>query len=167
MEPGMHDLVIRDAKLCDGSGAPIVEGDLAISNGKIAEVGEVAERGHEELDAGGLVLAPGIIDPHTHYDAQITWDPSARPSVGLGVTTVIMGNCGFTIVPCRPDDRDLVLRNLTQVEGMSLDALRQGTQWRFETLPEYLSFLETRGVVPNVAVYSGHSAVRTYVMRED
>ncbi|MGE0270097.1 MAG: amidohydrolase family protein [Alphaproteobacteria bacterium] len=140
---------------------------MATSGGRIVEVGQVTAGGKKEFDAKGLVLAPGIIDPHTHFDAQITWDPTAQPSVGLGVTTVVMGNCGFTIVPCREKDRDLILRNLTQVEGMSLDALRQGTRWEFETLADYLGFLERRGVVPNIAVYSGHSAIRTYVMGAD
>jgi N-acyl-D-aspartate/D-glutamate deacylase len=87
---------------------------------------------------------PGIIDTHTHYDAQITWDPFASPSPSLGVTTVVMGNCGFTIAPCRPADRDLVMRNLTHVEGMSLDALRTGTDWDFESFPEYLDMLERK-----------------------
>jgi N-acyl-D-amino-acid deacylase len=163
----VHDLVIRDAQICDGSGKAIFSGEVAVAGGKIVEVGKISGRGKEEVDARGLMLAPGIIDPHTHFDAQITWDPTAQPSVGLGVTTVVMGNCGFTIVPCREKDRDLVLRNLTQVEGMSIDALRQGTRWEFETLPQYLSFLEKRGVVPNVGIYSGHSAIRTYVMGAD
>ena len=96
--------------------------------------------GRQRIDADGLALMPGIIDNHTHYDAQITWDPFASPSPALGVTTVVMGNCGFTIAPCRPDDRDLVMRNLTHVEGMSLDALRSGIQWEFETFPAVSRF---------------------------
>jgi N-acyl-D-aspartate/D-glutamate deacylase len=119
------------------------------------------------LDAAGLVLAPGIIDIHTHYDAQLTWDPFATPFPALGVTTVVIGNCGFTIAPCRPAHRDLIIRNLTHVEGMSLEALRAGIRWDFETYPEYLSALERGGVVPNVASFVGHSSVRTYVLGED
>ena len=163
----MYDVVIRNARICDGRGTAIFDGAVGIRDGRIAEVGGEVAAGSEEIDGGGLVLAPGIIDSHTHYDAQITWDAYATPSVSLGVTTVIMGNCGFTIAPCRPTDRDLTLRNLTQVEGMSLEALRAGTKWGFETFPEYLDMLERIGTVPNVAAYCGHSSMRTYVMRED
>ena len=109
---------------------------------------------------------PGIVDNHTHYDAQITWDPSLSPSPALGVTTAVIGNCGFTIAPCRPADRELVMRNLTQVEGMSLEALRSGIRWDFESVPQYLEMLERRGAAPNVAAFVGHSSVRTYVMGE-
>ena len=112
-------------------------------------------------------MAPGIIDLHTHYDAQLTWDTSASPSTGLGVTTALIGNCGFTIAPCRPEHRDLTLRNLTHVEGMSLDALRIGVDWSFESYPEYLALLEKRGMVPNVASYCGHSSLRTWVLGEE
>jgi N-acyl-D-aspartate/D-glutamate deacylase len=107
---------------------------------------------------------PGIIDNHTHYDAQITWDPWASPSPTLGVTTAIIGNCGFTIAPCRPRDRDLVMRNLTQVEGMSLDVLRAGIRWDFESVPQYLDMLERNGAALNLAAFAGHSSIRTYVM---
>ena len=110
---------------------------------------------------------PGIIDSHTHFDAQITWDPYVRPSPALGVTTAVIGNCGFTIAPCRPADRELTMRNLTQVEGMSLDVLRQGIRWEFESFPQYLDMLEKNGVGPNVACFAGHSAIRTFVMGAD
>jgi N-acyl-D-aspartate/D-glutamate deacylase len=121
----------------------------------------------EVLDAGGLALMPGIIDNHTHYDAQITWDPGVSPSPELGVTTAVIGNCGFTIAPCRSGDRELVMRNLTQVEGMSLEVLRQGIRWDFETVPEYLDMLERQGSAVNIAVFAGHSALRTFVMGAD
>ncbi len=160
----MHDLVIRNATLIDGLGNPARHGDLAVRAGRIREIGDDVGPGQIEHDAGGYVLAPGIIDLHTHYDAQLTWDPLARPSVGLGVTTVVIGNCGFTIAPCRERDRDLTLRNLTHVEGMSLEALRTGVDWGFESYPEYLDMLETKGTVPNVASFVGHSSVRTYVL---
>jgi N-acyl-D-aspartate/D-glutamate deacylase len=107
---------------------------------------------------------PGIIDNHTHYDAQITWDPQLSPSPSLGVTTAVIGNCGFTIAPCRAADRELVMRNLTQVEGMSLEVLRGGIRWEFESVPQYLDMLERRGAAINVAAFVGHSAARTYVM---
>jgi N-acyl-D-aspartate/D-glutamate deacylase len=162
----MHDLLIKNATIYDGLGGAPVQGNLAVSDGRIAAVGKDAGAAGEVVNADGLALMPGIIDTHTHFDAQITWDPLASPSPGLGVTTVIMGNCGFTIAPCRPPDRDLTMRNLTHVEGMSLDALRSGIDWNFETFPEYLDGLERRGVGPNVACFAGHSSIRTFVMRE-
>jgi N-acyl-D-aspartate/D-glutamate deacylase len=162
----MHDLVIRNALLLDGLGSAPAHGDLAVKDGRIAEIGESLS-GKEVLDAAGLALMPGIIDNHTHYDAQITWDPLVSPSPALGVTTAIIGNCGFTIAPCRPADRELVMKNLTQVEGMSLDVLRQGIRWEFETIPQYFDMLERRGTAINIAGFVGHSSLRTYVMGED
>ena len=163
----MHDLVIHNARIIDGLGNPSQHGAIAVNGGRISEVGDDVGRGREIVDADGLVLAPGIVDIHTHYDAQLTWDPWATPSVGLGVTTVVIGNCGFTIAPCREQDRDRTLRNLTHVEGMSLDALRQGVDWSFESYPEYLRLLEAKGSVPNVASFVGHSSVRTYVLGDE
>jgi N-acyl-D-amino-acid deacylase len=163
----MHDLVIRNARVCDGLGNPIREGAVAVQGGRIAAVGADVGAARETVDAEGLTLAPGIIDLHTHFDAQLTWDPFATPAVGLGVTTVVIGNCGFTIAPCRPADRDRTLRNLTHVEGMSLEALRAGVDWSFETYPQYLDALERKGSVPNVASFVGHSSVRTWVLGED
>jgi N-acyl-D-aspartate/D-glutamate deacylase len=163
----LHDLVIDNAVLLDGLGGPAREGGVAVRDGRLAAVGGGLGVARERVDAGGLALAPGIVDIHTHYDAQLTWDPFATPSTALGVTTVVIGNCGFTIAPCRPADRDLTLRNLTHVEGMALDALRAGVRWEFESYPEYLDALERRGVVPNVASFVGHSSVRTYVLGAD
>jgi len=163
----MHDLVIRNALLLDGLGGAPFRGDLGISGGRILEIGKAKENYRETVDAGGLALMPGIIDNHTHYDAQLTWDPLASPSPALGVTTAIIGNCGFTIAPCRPADRELIMRNLTQVEGMALEVLRAGTRWGFETVPEFFDMLERQGVALNVAGFVGHSSVRTYVMGED
>ena len=161
----MHDLVIRNATVIDGLGSPRREGEsLAVREGRIVAMGPDVGRGGEEIDADGRVLCPGIVDLHTHFDAQLTWDSYATPSVGLGVTTVVAGNCGFTIAPCRAADRDLTLRNLTHVEGMSIDALREGVDWDFETYPEYLEMLGRKGTVPNVACFVGHSSVRTYVL---
>ncbi|MET0917985.1 MAG: amidohydrolase family protein [Burkholderiales bacterium] len=163
----MHDLVIDNALLIDGSGAPARRGGLGVKDGRIAAIGEQVGGGRERVDAQGLALAPGIVDLHTHFDAQLIWDPFASPSVALGVTSMVIGNCGFTIAPCRAPDRDLTLRNLTHVEGMPLDALRAGVEWEFESYPDYLRMLERRGIVPNVASFIGHSSVRTYVLRED
>jgi N-acyl-D-aspartate/D-glutamate deacylase len=163
----MHDFAIRNASICDGSGAPAYVGELAVTDGRISEVGPKVGPARENVDAGGQTLSPGIIDNHTHYDAQITWDPYASPTLGLGVTTLIMGNCGFTIAPCRPADREQTLKNLTQVEGMSLDALLEGTRSDYESFADYVDMVSSLGVVPNVAVYCGHSSVRTWVMGED
>ena len=120
----MLDLIFRGAQIVDGTGAPAATADLGVAAGRIAAIGRLAEPARETVAADGLVLAPGIVDVHTHYDAQLTWDAYADPSPALGVTSVVIGNCGFTIAPCRPADRELIMRNLTQVEGMSLDALR-------------------------------------------
>ncbi len=163
----MHDLVIENATLVDGLGNPAVAGALAVKDGRIAALGEDLGEGAERLDAEGLTLAPGIVDLHTHFDAQLTWDPFATPSNALGVTTVVIGNCGFTIAPCKAEHRDLTLRNLTHVEGMSLEAMRAGVDWDFETFPEYLALLERKGTVPNVVCFFGHSSLRTYVMGAD
>ena len=162
----MPDLLIRNATLFDGRGAAPTIGDLAVSQGRIVAMGRVDAQARTTIDAQGLALMPGIIDNHTHYDAQITWDPAATPSPALGVTTAVIGNCGFTIAPCRPADRERIMRNLTQVEGMSLDVLRQGIRWEFETIPEYLDQLEHQGAVPNIAAFAGHSSIRTWVMGE-
>jgi N-acyl-D-amino-acid deacylase len=107
-----HDLVIRGGFIIDGTGAPGRTGDLAVSGGRIEEVGTVSGRGTREVDAGGLVVAPGFIDPHTHYDAQLTWDPAASCTSWHGVTTIVTGNCGFTLAPCRPEDRLTLMRML-------------------------------------------------------
>ena len=162
----MFDLVIRDALLVDGLGAEPARGDLAVLDGKIVQAGGVAGKAKSTVDAGGLALMPGIIDNHTHYDAQLTWDPGVSPSPELGVTTAVIGNCGFTIAPCRAADRERVMKNLTQVEGMSLEVLRQGIRWEFESIPGYLDMLERQGAAVNIAAFAGHSALRTYVMGE-
>ncbi len=160
----MFDLVIKDAEIFDGSGAQAVRGDVGVTGGKIAAIGPKLGAAKQTMNADGRALAPGIIDGHTHYDAQITWDPFVDPSPALGVTTTVLGNCGFTIAPCKPADRDITMRHLTHVEGMSLEALRSGINWGFESFPQYLDMLEKQGVGPNVACFSGHSSVRTWVM---
>src|SRR2546421_10025917 len=153
----MLDLLIRNALVFDGSGAEPSVKDVAIQEGTIRATGNrLPESAAQVVDADGLALMPGIIDSHTHFDAQLTWDPYVRPSPALGVTTAVIGNCGFTIAPCRPGDRDLTMRNLTQVEGMSLDVLRQGIAWEFETFPEYMAQLRRKGSAVNIAAYIGH-----------
>src|SRR5258706_15024347 len=149
----MHDLIIENATIYDGLGSAPQRGSVALANGRIAEVGKVEGEARERFNADGLALMPGIIDTHTHYDAQITWDPFANPSPALGVTTVVMGNCGFTIAPCRPADRDLTMRNLTHVEGMSLEALRAGIDWGFESFPDSSGWSERRAAEPTSACW--------------
>jgi len=162
------DTLIRQALLFDGSGNDPMICDIAIANGKIAAIGPSLNlTAANEIDAKGLALMPGIIDSHTHFDAQITWDNYVRPSPAMGVTTAIIGNCGFTIAPCRPQDRELTMRNLTQVEGMSLEVLQQGITWDFETFPEYLAMLKKKRCAINIAAYVGHSSIRTWVMGND
>jgi N-acyl-D-amino-acid deacylase len=166
-EKPMHDLVIRGATVVDGLGHDPIRADVAVKAGRIAAIGEIGKDASEMVDAGGLALIPGIIDLHTHYDAQVTWDPTLSPSPSLGVTTAIMGNCGFGIVPSPPRLHDLIMRNLAVVEGMDLDALRAGIDWRFQSFAEYMTMLRGRGAYMNLGVLVGHSAVRTAVMGED
>ena len=163
----MYDLVIRGATIVDGLGHEPRQADVAVENGRIADIGEVGRQAERVVDAGGLTLMPGIIDIHTHYDAQVTWDATLSPSPSLGVTTAVMGNCGFGIVPSPPDLRDLIMRNLAVVEGMDLDALRAGINWEFQSFAEYLAAVRRRAPYANLAVFVGHSAVRTAVMGED
>ena len=163
----MHDLLIRGATVVDGLGHDPISADVAVENGKIAAIGEIKGEARETVDAGGLTLMPGIIDIHTHYDAQVTWDRTLSPSPSLGVTTAVIGNCGFGIVPSPPPLRDLIMRNLAVVEGMDLDALRQGIDWQFQSFAEYQAMVRQRGPYMNLAVLVGHSAVRTAVMGEE
>ena len=163
----MYDLAIRGATVVDGLGNAPVAADVAVKDGRIAAVGRLAESAAETVEADGLTLAPGIVDLHTHYDAQITWDRTLSPSPSLGVTTAVMGNCGFGIVPSPPQARELIIRNLSVVEGMDLDALRTGIRWEFEGFGEYLDALRRHGPYLNVAVLAGHSVIRTTVMGEE
>ena len=161
----MDDLLIRQAQVFDGTGSEPFVADVAVKDGRLRAVAEqLKTEARQVIDAKGLALMPGIIDSHTHFDAQITWDPWVRPSPALGVTTTVIGNCGFTIAPCKPADRETTMRNLTQVEGMSLEVLRQGIEWSFETFPQYMDQLRRKGTAVNVAAYVGHSSVRTWVM---
>ena len=164
----MDDLLIKGALVYDGTGAEPAIKDVAVSAGKISGIAKnIPENARQIIDGTGLALMPGIIDSHTHFDAQITWDATLKPSPALGVTTAVIGNCGFTIAPCKPADRDITMRNLTQVEGMSLEVLKSGIDWGFETFAEYLGLLRSKGCVVNTAAYIGHSSVRTWVMGAD
>lgn len=159
----MNDLLIRGATVYDGTGKPGCVTDVAVKDGRIAAPGPA----RKTLDAGGLALMPGIVDVHTHYDAQVTWDPKLSPSPALGVTTAILGNCGFGIAPCPRELRETLLKNLSVVEGMDVDALLAGTRWNFETFPQYLDALERIHPYANVGVLAGHSTIRSSVMGEE
>jgi N-acyl-D-aspartate/D-glutamate deacylase len=164
----MADIVIRGGTVVDGTGAPGRRADVAIDGDTIVEVGPSVERGAREIDASGQVVAPGFIDIHSHYDAQVFWDPALTPSSYHGVTTVVAGNCGFSIAPVREPDRELLVKTLMHVEDMSPDTLFAGVPWdSFETFPQYLDAIEARGTVLNYACYVGHTAVRMYVMGPD
>jgi N-acyl-D-aspartate/D-glutamate deacylase len=156
-------MVIRGGTVVDGSGAPGRVADVAISDGVISEIGSNL-RGARELDASGCAVAPGFIDVHTHYDAQVLWDPALRPSSYHGVTTVIAGNCGFSIAPTRHEHHDVIVRTLENVEDMNPATLSAGVAWEFETFPEYLECVRRRGTALNFTAYVGHSALRLYVL---
>ena len=162
----MLDYAIRNGLVVDGTGAPGVRADVGIKDGMIVSVGTVSDAATTELDADGLVVAPGIIDPHTHYDAQLFWDPTASPSNLHGVTTVIAGNCGFTLAPIKAEDHDYIRRMMAKVEGMPLVALENGIDWDWTTFGEYLARLEGNLGV-NAGFLVGHCAVRRWVMGAD
>jgi N-acyl-D-aspartate/D-glutamate deacylase len=162
----MVDYVIRGATVVDGTGAPARRADVAVDGGMIVGVGDVEEQGRTELDAGGLVVTPGFVDPHTHYDAQLFWDPTASPSNLHGVTTVVGGNCGFTLAPIKGEDADYIRRMMAKVEGMPLAALENGVKWDWSSFGDYLDRLDGRLGV-NATFLVGHCALRRFVMGEE
>lgn len=164
----MYDLKIEGGTLIDGSGAARFAGDVGIRDGKVVAMGVAPETARRTIDARGKIVCPGFVDIHTHYDAQVLWDPLMTVSPWHGVTTAVMGSCGFGIAPTRPSQRGLILRTLERVEAMSLAALEAGIgpDWPFETFPQYLDAIEARGTAINTAVMIGHTPTRLYVMGE-
>jgi N-acyl-D-aspartate/D-glutamate deacylase len=160
------DLVIRGGTVVDGTGTPGRQADVAVTDGVISEIGDGLQA-DRELDASGQIVSPGFIDIHSHYDAQVFWDPALTPSSFHGVTSVVAGNCGFSIAPCRPEHRALLARTLQHVEDMNLATLEAGIPWDFETFPQYLDSVTRHGVGLNYGVYVGHTAVRLFVMGEE
>ncbi|MBT7333068.1 MAG: amidohydrolase family protein [Gammaproteobacteria bacterium] len=162
----MYDLLIRNGTIVDGSGGARYPADLAIQDGKIAAIGRINEKSRQTIDAEGHVVSPGFVDGHTHMDAQVFWDPLGACSCYHGVTSVVMGNCGFTLAPCKQEDADLVFRNLERAEDLSRDAMLAGIDWSWETFPQFLDAVDGLPKGINYAGYIGHSAVRTYAMGE-
>src|SRR5204863_2461140 len=161
------DLVIKGGTLVDGTGEPRRRAEVAITDGRITGIG-VNLDGERVIDASGQIVAPGFIDIHTHYDAQVFWDPQLTPSCFHGVTTVVAGNCGFSIAPTRPEHVSLIARTLENVEDMDVDALAAGVPWdTFSTFPEYLAAVERSGLGLNFAAYIGHTALRLFAMGDD
>ncbi len=161
-----YDIVIKNGMVIDGSGGARYRGDLAIQDGIIAAIGRINERARRTIDAEGHVVTPGFVDGHTHMDAQLFWDPLGSCSSYHGVTTAVMGNCGFTLAPCKQEQADLVFRSLERAEDISRDAMLTGIEWRWETFPEFLDAVDEQAKGINYAGYIGHSALRTYVMGE-
>ena len=162
-----YDLVVRNGTVVDGTGASPRHDDIAIVNGKIAAIGKISDRGKTEIDASDLIVAPGFIDPHTHYDAQVCWDPYITSSSWHGVTTVVMGNCGVGIAPCRPVAREIAAWDLVNVEAIPFEVLGKGVTWDWETFPQYLDAAERRGCAINLGFLAALTPFRHYVMGEE
>ena len=161
-----YDLVVKNGMIIDGSGGPRYRGDVGVKDGKIATIGRINAPADDVVDAEGQVVTPGFVDGHTHMDAQIFWDSLGSCSCYHGVTSVVMGNCGFTLAPCREEEIDYVFRNLERAEDISRDAMLEGINWSWETYPEYLDAIDKLPKGMNYAGYVGHSALRTYIMGE-
>lgn len=159
----MYDLVIRNGRVVDGSGMPAFSADIAISGHRIAKVGRVSEKGRREIDAAGKVVAPGFIDPHTHFDAQLLWDGYAKPALSHGVTTIVPGNCSLSLAPLKAEYRTKLVGMFNQIEEMPLKAFKEGVVWDWETFSEYITRIR-KGLAINVAPLVGHSVIRLWVM---
>ena len=162
----MHDLVIRNGTIVDGTGRPGFDGDLAVDAGLVTAVHDVPGRGRREIDAAGLLVTPGWVDVHTHYDGQVTWDPLLAPSSWHGVTTLVMGNCGVGFAPVRPGQEDFLIELMEGVEDIPGTALHEGIAWRWESFPEYMDALAQTPRVLDVAAQVPHCALRAYVLGE-
>ncbi len=160
------DLIVKGGTIVDGSGQGRYRGDVGISGGKIVEIGRIRAQAARVVDADGLIVAPGFIDGHTHMDAQVNWDVGGSCSCWHGVTTVVMGNCGFALAPCPPDKREWFARCLSAVEDIPLESMLTGIDWNWETFPEYLSTVDRLPKALNYGSYIGHSAMRMYAMGE-
>src|SRR5216683_3319020 len=162
-----YDLLIKNGTVVDGTGAPGYRADVAVADGRIVEIGKIADGAARTIDASDLVVAPGFIDPHTHYDAQICWDPMVTCSSWHGVTTVVMGNCGVGLAPCKPAERDIATWNLVHVEAIPYDVMNRGLTWDWETFPDYMDAAERRGLGINIGCLAALSPFRQWVMGEE
>ena len=163
----MYDVLVKNGTVVDGTGAPRRQADVAIAGGKVAEIGKITEGAKRTIDASDLIVAPGFIDPHTHYDAQICWDPPITSASWHGVTTVVMGNCGVGIAPCRPEVREIAAWDLVNVEGIPFDVLAKGITWDWVSFPEFMDAAQKRGVGINLAFLAPLTPFRHYVMGEE
>lgn len=162
-----HDIVIRSGTICDGSGSPAFVGDVAIEGDRLVQVGGRAGAARREVAADGLVVAPGFIDGHTHMDAQLLWDPQVTSSCYHGVTSIVTGNCGLSLAPCKPDDRDILLQTFSRVEGMDISVLRSAVEWRWTDVRAYMDAVDDARPALNVGMLVGHCPLRQYVMGDD
>jgi N-acyl-D-amino-acid deacylase len=162
-----YDLLIKNGTVVDGTGAPGYRADVAVADGRIVEIGKIVDGAARTIDASDLIVTPGFIDPHTHYDAQICWDPMVTCSSWHGVTTVIMGNCGVGLAPCKPAERDIATWNLVHVEAIPYDVMQKGLTWDWETFPDYMDAAERRGLGINIGCLAALSPFRQWVMGEE
>ena len=162
----MHDLLLRNGTILDGTGAQGQSLDIAVKDGRIAAVGANLGPAQTTIDAAGHIITPGFIDLHTHYDGQVSWDDTLRPSVNHGVTTAVMGNCGVGFAPCRAEDRDKLIRLMEGVEDIPGTALHEGLDWQWESFPEYLDALETKPRTIDIAAMVPHDPLRVFAMGE-
>lgn len=162
-----YDLVIRGGRVVDGTRMPAFNGDVAVKDGLIAEIGNVRGQGRQEIDARGLIVAPGFIDVHTHYDAQLNWDPYASQSCWHGITSIVISACGFGFAPCRPEDRERAMQRMTRVEAIPYAAMKEGMRWDWVSQRDYLESLERAGIGVNVATYIPQSPIRAWVLGEE
>ncbi|MBM4227963.1 MAG: amidohydrolase family protein [Gammaproteobacteria bacterium] len=166
-QPAQYDLVIRSGRIVDGTRMPTFVGDLAIKDGKVAALGCIAGTGTREIDARGLVVAPGFIDVHTHYDAQLNWDPYASQSCWHGITSIVIAACGFGFSPCKPEDRERAMQRMTRVEAIPYQSMKEGMRWDWVSQRDYLESLERAGLGVNVASYIPQSPIRAWVLGEE
>jgi N-acyl-D-aspartate/D-glutamate deacylase len=165
-ESSTPDLVIRGGTIADGQGGDLFEADIAISNGRITQVGKIAGRGKEEIEAKGKLVTPGFVDVHTHYDGQVTWSQDITPSSQNGVTTAIMGNCGVGFAPCKPTDHERLIQLMEGVEDIPEPVLSAGIPWSWESFPDYMDWLSKRSFDVDIGAQLPHAALRVYVMGE-
>ena len=161
----MYDLIIRNGRIADGSGMPAFTADMAIQDGRVARIGRIDSEAAEIIDAGGKVVAPGFIDPHTHFDAQLLWDGYAKPALSHGVTTIVPGNCSLSLAPLKAEHRMKLVGMFNQIEEMPYKAFEEGVEWNWETFEEYLERIG-QGLAINVAPLVGHSLLRLWVMHD-